>query len=244
MKFTPRDRLIVALDTDNLDSAKKIVGQLGDSVSIYKVGIQLFTAVGPEILDWLAKKKKKVFLDLKFHDIPRSVAQAGVSVLKKNVFMFNLHLAGGEAMIKETVKKVREFSKKQGKKPPLIIGVTVLTSLVGEDLKRMGIDRDLSSLVLELASLGKRAGLDGVVASAREAKTIKEKLGGDFLVVTPGIRPSKASFDDQKRITTPKEAIASGADFLVVGRPITQSVDPVKSAKEILLELERAQDAY
>ncbi len=239
MKLSPKDRLIIALDTEDISAAKKLVNTLGDLVSIYKVGIELFTAVGPEILDWLADKNKKVFLDLKFHDIPRSVSQAVVLSLRKKMFMVNLHLLGGEAMVKETVSQVKKISKERGITPPFIIGVTVLTSMEDKDLKILGVNKDLKTLVLDLATMGKTAGLDGVVASAWEAGAIKEKLGPDFLVVTPGIRPQDTSSGDQRRVMTPQKAIKAGADFLVVGRPVREASDPGEVVKNILSEIER-----
>jgi len=239
MKFTPKDRLIVALDTEDRVAAQKLVDELGDLVSVYKVGIELFTSVGPEILDWLKEKGKKVFLDLKFHDIPRSVSQAVILSLEKEIFMVNLHLLGGEAMVRETVNKIREISQRKGITPPFIIGVTVLTSLEDKDLKRLGLNKDLKSLVIDLALMGKEAGLDGVVASAREAGAIKERLGREFLVVSPGIRPLDTSRGDQKRVMTPKEAVKAGADFLVVGRPVREASNPAQIVKNILLEIER-----
>ena len=213
--------------------------KLGDLISTYKVGIELFTAVGPEILRWLRQKQKKIFLDLKFHDIPRSVSSAVLSAAGNDVFMINIHLSGGETMVRETVTKVKEISKKERKKPPLIIGVTILTSLLGDDLKRMGINKDVETLVRDFAIMAKRNGLDGVVASAREAGMIKKNSGQEFLVVTPGIRLKGDSLGDQKRVTTPKEALEAGADFLVVGRPITESPDPWQITQKILSEIRR-----
>lgn len=244
MKFTPQDRLIVALDREDLSSCQKIVEDLGTLISTYKVGIELFTAVGPEILVWLKKKNKKVFLDLKFHDIPRSVAQAALTTLKYEIFMLNLHLSGGEIMARETVTRVKEISKKLGKPSPLIIGVTVLTSLNNADLRRIGIREDLDTLVLNLATLGKQAGLDGVVASAREAKRLKESLGQEFLIVTPGLRLPSTSPEDQKRVATPREALENGADFLVVGRSIIGAANAYQVTQEILSEIEKFQNAH
>ena len=237
MKLTPQDRLIVALDMPDVSSASGLVEKLGNLISTYKVGIELFTAVGPEILKWLRQKGKRVFLDLKFHDIPRSVSSAALSADRNGVFMISIHLSGGETMVRETVTKVKEFSKKEQKKPPLIIGVTVLTSLLGDDLKRMGINKDLETLVRDFAVMAKRNGLDGVVASAREAGMIKKNSGREFLVVTPGIRLREDSPGDQKRVTTPKEAREAGADFLVVGRPITESPEPCRITQKILSEI-------
>ena len=237
MKIVPQDRLIVALDMPDASSAGRLVEKLGDLISTYKVGIELFTAVGPEILKWLRQKQKKIFLDLKFHDIPRSVSSAVLSAARNDIFMLNIHLSGGETMVRETMTKVKEISRKEEKKPPLIIGVTVLTSLLGDDLKRMGINKDLETLVRDFAIMAKRNGLDGVVASAREAGMIKKNSGQEFLVVTPGIRLREDSSGDQKRVTTPKEALEAGADFLVVGRPITESPDPWRITQKILSEI-------
>ncbi len=241
MKLASQDRLIVALDMPDASSAMELVEKLGNLIFTYKVGIELFTAVGPEILKWLRQKGKRLFLDLKFHDIPRSVSSAILSAARNDVFMVNIHLSGGETMVRETVTKVKEISKKEEKKPPLIIGVTVLTSLLGDDLKRMGINKDLEALVRDFAVMAEQNGLDGVVASAREARMIKENSGQNFLIVTPGIRLKEDSSGDQERVATPKEAIEAGADFLVVGRPITEAPDPCRITQKILSEIKEGQ---
>ena len=243
MNLSFKDRLIVALDRPDFNSAKSLVEELGNLVSRYKVGIELFTACGGEILNFLKEKNKKVFLDLKFHDIPETVSRASLASLKYQPFMINIHLFGGELMARETVKRVKEFSGGKGKTPPLIIGVTVLTSLGKTDLEELGINKDLEEIVKDFALMGKRAGLDGVVASSQEVKMIKDTVGRDFLVVTPGIRLSPDSADDQKRIAAPEEALRAGADFLVVGRPITKAPDICQAAKHLLDRMKEADNA-
>ncbi len=215
-----KDKLIVALDVDSLNKAKKLINELSAEVNIFKVGSELFTACGPEITRYLRKKKKKIFLDLKFHDIPNTVKRAVLAASRMNVFMLNAHASGGLDMMKEAKKAARGKTK--------IIAVTVLTS------KK---DKNAGQNVLRLAKLAKKAGLDGVVSSPRETKAIKKALGKNFIVVNPGIRPVWAARGDQIRISTPKEAIKSGADFIVVGRPITKAKNPLLSARKILEEI-------
>ena len=218
MKMT-NNPLIVALDVETLGHAKTLVETLGDHVQIYKVGSQLFTACGPEVIYYLEKLGKKVFLDLKFHDIPNTVASAVQSAAGLKVFMLTVHTVGGHEMLKAAVAK-------KGSHGPLIVGVTVLTS------EKQAVN--MAALVLERAKLAFSAGLDGVVASAEEAALIRREFGPKFIIVTPGIRPKDASEDDQKRVATPKSAIESGSNYLVVGRPIVKARDPRQAAKDIL----------
>ncbi|MDI6736585.1 MAG: orotidine-5'-phosphate decarboxylase [bacterium] len=244
MQLTPKERLIVALDVDNLKEATRLVNQLIDYVGVFKVGAQLFTSAGPEAIKMIQDKGGKVFLDLKYHDIPNTVAQATKIVAKMGVFMFTIHTLGGKEMLKAVVETIATFQLPgfkpvPGFKPakPLVIGVSILTSLNQEGLKEIGINRDLRDEVIALAKLAKVAGVDGVVASTHEIKEIKNQCGLDFITVTPGIRPAGASPDDQKRIATAKEAIGVGADFIVVGRPIIAAENPVKVAEQIIEEI-------
>ena len=233
-------QLILALDLENFEEASKLVDQLDDSVEIFKVGSQMFTAYGPFVVRYLQSKGKKVFLDLKFHDIPNTVASAvksavGLSVSPTDnagfapLFMLTVHTSGGREMLEAAVQAARSQAGALKVARPLIVGVTVLTSTAK--------DANLESLVLDRARLAKQAGLDGVVASVEEAATIRRELGKDFLIVTPGIRPAEASVNDQKRVATPKAAIQQGSNFLVVGRPIIQAVSPRKAALDILEEI-------
>lgn len=205
-----KDKLIVALDVDSFEKAKEFVDKLYPAVKMFKVGSQLFTACGPEAVKMIAKKGAKVFLDLKFHDIPNTVNKAVEAAAKLKVFMITVHLSGGSQMLKAAADVPNR---------PKIVGVTVLTSQ---------IDDDTTNKVLELARLAKNTGLDGVVCSVAETAMIKKELGKDFLVVNPGIRPKDSSSDDQKRVATPREAIDAGADFIVMGRPVLEAKDPIK----------------
>jgi orotidine-5'-phosphate decarboxylase len=235
-------QLMVALDVDTFEQARKLIDELGDSVEIFKVGSQMFTAHGPFITRYLQTKGKKVFLDLKFHDIPNTVASAvksavGLSVSPSNdpgfapLYMLTVHTAGGKEMLEAAVEAAREKSKNLNVQRPLIIGVTVLTSTTK--------DEGTQELVLQRARLAKEAGLDGVVASVEEAASIRRELGRDFLIVTPGIRPADVVLNDQKRVATPEIAIAQGSNFLVVGRPIIQAASPRAAALQILESIKK-----
>lgn len=229
-----KSQLIVALDVDAFAQAKGLIGMLSNDVDIFKVGSQLFTACGPEIVRYLIKSGKKVFLDLKFHDIPNTVANAvkaavGLKEGSQSIFMCTLHTAGDKEMLKQAVAAATKTAQAIGVARPLLVGITVLTSEAKTD--------SMYKLVLERALLAKEVGLDGVVASSQEAAIIRKNLGKDFIIVTPGIRPAGADAGDQKRITTPSEAIANGSNFLVVGRPIVKAQNPSEAAKLILKEI-------
>jgi len=230
--------LIVALDFDSKEKALKLVKELGDSVKYYKVGLELFSRAGIDVVREISLMGKKVFLDLKYHDIPNTVKSAARVAVEAGVFMYNLHALGGFELMREVAEFNREYAEKLGVERPLLIAVTVLTSMKEEDLKEVGIEKPLEDEVLRLAELAKRAGLDGVVCSAKEVRLIKNNLGEDFITVTPGIRPLWAAKDDQKRVVTPKMAKELGTDFIVVGRPITRAEDPKKAAERILEELQ------
>ena len=227
-----KDRLIVALDVPSLKEAEALVKTLSGSVHIFKIGKELFTSAGPEAVKMVHRHGAKVFLDLKFHDIPNTVAQALRAASNLNVFMVNVHCLGGRVMM----QKAAEAVKASCKNPPLLLGVTVLTSLAENDLKQVGIQKKIKDEVSALAKLAKKSGLDGVVASAQEIRLIRKACGKDFLIVTPGVRPAWAAVGDQKRIMTPREAIQAGSDFIVIGRPITQHSDPLAAARRILDE--------
>ena len=225
-----RERLIVALDVPSFEEAEKIVKILGDEVIFYKVGLQLYTSAGPQIIKYLKELGKKVFLDLKLHDIPSTVAKTVSIASYFNVDMMTIHTLGGFEMM--------EVAQKRAWKPDgnqiILLGVTILTSLDQAFLKDfLGVERDLKEEILQLASLAKSAGLSGVVASPNEVRDIKLQCGEEFIVVTPGIRPEGYDSMEHARSASPKEAIIMGADYIVVGRPIVQSRDPLKSAREI-----------
>ena len=230
-----RDRLIVALDVPNSAEAQRLVAALGDSVSFYKVGKQLFTAAGPALVRELVGSGKKVFLDLKFHDIPNTVAAAVRSASELGVAMLNVHASGGSKMMQAAAEAAAA-----AKQPPLVLAVTVLTSLGDADLRELGVMGTAREQVLRLASLARRAGCGGVVASAREAQALRQEMGTSFTIVALGVRPAGASKDDQSRVATPAEAIAAGADYIGVGRPITGAKDPAAAARAILEEISPA----
>ncbi|NLC51395.1 MAG: orotidine-5'-phosphate decarboxylase [Firmicutes bacterium] len=233
-----RERLIIALDFSRADEALALVDELKDLVSFYKVGMQLFNAEGPGIIERLRKKGVKIFLDLKYHDIPNTVAGAAEVAVRQGVEMFNLHLSGGRKMVETTLARVNKTVEETAMPRPLLLGVTVLTSLDEKTLQEeIGIRRSLKEQVLYLAKMGEAAGLDGVVASPQELGLLRRSLGESFLIVTPGVRPSWAAPNEQKRITTPEEAIQKGSDYLVVGRPVTKNASPREAAKKIITEM-------
>ena len=232
------DKLILALDVADSDSALENVDKFKDYINIFKVGLELFTTAGPGIVEEIQKKGKKVFLDLKFHDIPNTVTKAALSATRLGVYMFNVHASGGFEMMRKCRDSVVEMCLKENLERPKILGVTVLTSLSKEILTdELGIQYGLRTHVRHLSSLALKAGLDGVVASAREVELIRNHCGKGFIIVTPGIRPSWTPPDDQKRTLTPKEAIREGSDYLVIGRAVLQQPDPIKAVELISLEI-------
>ncbi|NWF98954.1 MAG: orotidine-5'-phosphate decarboxylase [Nitrospirae bacterium] len=232
------EKIILALDVSDPSYAIEIVEKFRDRIDIFKVGLELFTIAGPHIIDEIHKRNKKVFLDLKFHDIPNTVAKAAKAVTRLGVFMFNVHTSGGFEMMKKCAETVVEMCLKENLNRPKILGVTVLTSLTRESLRdELGVHYGLKTHVKHLSNLAMEAGLDGVVASAREAETVRNHCGKDFIIVTPGIRPSWTPPDDQKRTMTPKEALKQGADYLVLGRSILKQPDPLKAIDLILVEI-------
>lgn len=229
------DRLIVPLDVGSLDEAKELMEKLDGVVSFYKVGSQLFTASGPSAVEEVKSRDGKVFLDLKFHDIPNTVALACQSAAELGVDILTLHTFGGFEMMESAVKRVWHQEKR-----PLLFGVTILTSLNEAFLKDVigATDTTLEEEILHLATLAHSAGLDGVVSSPLEVSSIKKRCGQEFLVLTPGIRPSGYESQDQARVLTPKEAVEAGADYIVVGRPITLAENPAEVAQGIINEME------
>lgn len=235
--MNPKDKLIVALDVSTLKEAEKLVKTLSRQVRTFKIGKELFTSVGPKVVEMVHSRKGRVFLDLKFHDIPNTVGAACEAATRLKVFMMNVHASGGRQMLYGAVQAVHKTAEAMKIAPPLLVGVTVLTSLKDEDLKDIGCRNNVEKQVETLAALSKSCGLDGVVASAHEIAIIRKSAGKDFLVVTPGVRPVWAARGDQKRVMTPKEAVAAGADYIVIGRPITQADDPAKAAKDVIKEI-------
>jgi orotidine-5'-phosphate decarboxylase len=215
--------------------ARQIIQSIGESANTYKIGKQLFTAEGPQIVRDLVSSGRKVFLDLKFHDIPNTVAAAVTEAAKLGVSMLTVHASGGSKMLKAAAEAAAQSASK-----PLVLAVTVLTSLSAADLSEVGFKGDIITAVIMLGSLARNAGCGGLVASALEARELRRELGEDFAIVTPGVRPAGTAVGDQARVLTPKEAIAAGATYLVVGRPILQAADPAQAAKEIVREIGEA----
>jgi len=224
----PRQRLIVALDVSSAAAAQKIVAAVGDSALTYKVGMQLYTAVGPQVVRDLVACGRRVFLDLKYHDIPNTVGAAVAEAEKLGVSMLTIHGAGSTKMVRAAVEAAKV-------RPDLmVLAVTVLTSMDGHDLETIGVRGSVEDSVLRIATLALANGCQGIVTSAREASTVRAKLGNQFAIVTPGVRPAGSSMGDQVRVVTPAEAIAAGASHIVVGRPITEATDPAAEARAIL----------
>ena len=227
-------RIIVALDYADARSALAFVGRLEPGMCRLKVGKELFTAAGPELVETLVQRGYAVFLDLKYHDIPNTVASACRAAAALGVWMINVHALGGRAMM----QAAREALARE-KPPPRLVAVTVLTSMTAEDLVELGISGGPTEVVKRLARLAQSCGLDGVVCSAREAALLRHECGTDFCLVTPGIRPAPGGQDDQQRVMTPRAAVDNGADYLVIGRPVTHAPDPLAALREINREIGR-----
>ena len=232
-----RNRIITALDVENKAQALTLVGQLGQA-SLFKVGLELFTAEGPALLREIQALGKGVFLDLKLHDIPNTVGEAARIGVRNGARMMTIHASGGKSMMARAAETAAEEADKRGFPRPVLLGVTILTSLQNEDLASVGMTPDTPAQVLRLAALAREAGLSGVVCSAKEIEIVRKEAGPEFLIVTPGIRPAGASVQDQKRVMTPAEAVARGSDYLVIGRPITQAASPAAAFAAIVRELE------
>ena len=240
MNPAPKERLIVALDFPSSGEALEFVEKMGDTIAFYKVGLELFSAAGPEIVMRLKSGGKSVFLDLKFHDIPNTVAGASAKATEMGVDMFNVHALGGKTMMRAAADAAAETAGRRGSERPTVLAVTVLTSLDRKALEKevgLSVSGGVGDFVAEKARQAKEAGLDGVVASPTEVEKIRAACGQEFHIVTPGIRPAWAAANDQKRIATPAEALAMGADRIVVGRPITRASDPLDAAEKILSEM-------
>lgn len=234
-----RGRLIFALDVASVPEAAQLVDLLVGEVGLFKVGKQLFLHAGPQIVRAIRDRGGEVFLDLKFHDIPRTVAKAAAEATRMGVRMFDVHASGSLEMMRRTVSEVNKVCRAEGLRRPKVLAVTVLTSLNQEDLKRVGFVRGVENQVVRLAALAREANMDGVVASPLEIGPIRKACGAGFLIITPGIRMEGEDLDDQKRANTPDAAIQAGADYLVVGQPIREAADPVAAAREIVAAMER-----
>lgn len=244
-KIQAKERLIVALDTSSEEEALKIIKKLSDKVGYFKIGLELFSCMGPKIIDIVKDHGNKVFFDGKFLDIPNTVSKAVANIVKHKADMLNVYMSGGAIMLQEAKKSLIETAKANNLPLPKLLGVTVLTSMTSDVLVNdLKIQTQLNDYVLHLAILGIKNGLDGIICSANEAKLIrdgiKKETKNDFLIITPGIRPAWAQKNDQKRIATPKEAILNGVTHLVIGRPITDAKDPVDAANKVLDEIEES----
>ena len=234
-----KEKIIVALDVPTADEARKHIAELRGEVGAFKIGLQLFTSAGTDFVREVVDDDIKLFLDLKFHDIPVTAAKASIEAARLGVWMFNIHASGGSEMIRRTVDSVREVCESEGLNKPKIIGVTVLTSSDQDSMKELGIERNVEDHVLNLAEMSSTNGLDGVVASPNETGLIRENVDKEsFLIVTPGVRLDQVKNDDQKRVMTPADAIANGSDYLVIGRPILQAKDKLEAIHRIISDIE------
>ncbi len=230
-----RKKIIFALDVETLAQAEKWADMLAPHVGMFKIGKQLFTACGPAVVRGIIDRGGEVFLDLKYHDIPNTVAMASLEAARLGVRLFNLHALGGYEMMARTMERVnREFPDGDRSR---VLAVTILTSSTAETLREVGIDSPVAEMVVRLARLAQKAGIDGVVASPLEIPLIREACGDRFLIVTPGVRPAFAATDDQKRVMTPSEAVKAGAEYLVIGRPISAAQEPITAAEAIVDEI-------
>jgi len=232
-------RLIFALDVATVPEALELVQLLRNEVGMFKIGKQLFLHAGPDVVREIKRQGADVFLDLKFHDIPRTVAKAGAEATRLGVRMFDLHASGSVSMMRQTIAEVNKVCRTEHVVRPKLLAVTVLTSLNQQDLKRLGVRSGVENQVVRLAKLAREAGMDGVVASPHEVARIRKECGRKFLIVTPGIRPPRGAMDDQKRGMTPEAAVRAGANYLVVGSPIRDAADPIAAARSIVAAMER-----
>ena len=234
-----RKKLVLALDVEDIIEAKKLVDELSPYIGTFKVGLQLFCGYGLEIVNYIKEKNSDFFLDVKLHDIPNTVEKASYNVIKNGANFFNVHATGGIEMMKAAKRGATLAAEKYGKKKPLVLAVTVLTSISQETLSNeLSNTKTVEDFVIQLAKNAKLAGLDGVVASAKELSAIKRELGDDFIVLTPGIRPAWSATNDQQRIATPSSAIKDGADFIVLGRAVTAADDKIEAIKKIYEEIQ------
>jgi orotidine-5'-phosphate decarboxylase len=233
-----RDRLILALDVERIDTVKELVQKLAAHVGMFKIGKQLFTHSGPAVVRLVQDLGGEVFLDLKFHDIPNTVAKAAVEATRLGVKMFNVHALGSLQMMRRAVTEVRRVCRQENLRRPTMLAVTVLTSLSQKDLERVGVVGEVVDQVVRLALLSKEAGMDGVVASPQEVAYIRAACGRRFVIVCPGIRPQRGRHDDQKRVMTPREAMRAGADYIVLGRYVLEARDAVGAVREIVADMD------
>ncbi len=236
-----KDRLVLALDVNTMEEAKLLVTELKDYVGIFKVGLQLYTSVGPDIIKMIRDEGRDIFFDGKFHDIPNTVAKAGANLIKQGVTFFNVHITGGSKMISTCLKLSRETARSYGFPKPTVLGVTLLTSFGQKTLtEELLINHNINDYVSQLAKVAKESGLDGIIASAADVPKIKKTCGEDFIILCPAIRPTWSVVNDQIRVVTPGDAIKAGVDYLVIGRPITSARDKLSAVKLVIDEMEEA----
>lgn len=235
------NKVIVALDYTSLAEAQECITELGDTIKYYKVGMELFYAAGPYILTYLKSINAKIFLDLKLMDIPNTVSHACSVLTSLGIDMLNIHALGGRNMMEETVKAVHETAERLSIMPPKLLAVTILTSVDDKQYSELNYSKSIKDQVISLAKLAKNCGMDGVVASPKEAEIIREVCGPNFLIVTPGVRPAGSDMNDQSRVATPRMAIKNGATHIVVGRPITKAANRKEAAEKINAEVENVE---
>lgn len=234
-------RIIVALDVGNKEEAFRLVKQL-EQAEIFKIGLKLFTFEGPSLFSKMKALRKKIFLDLKLHDIPNTVAEAVKAGVRHGVHMMTLHASGGREMLSRAAEAAASEAENKRIAKPLLLAVTILTSLKDTELKAIGMIENVEAQVLRLAELARKEGMDGIICSPREIEIIRREIGEDFIIIVPGIRPAWAAAHDQKRIMTPSQAIQKGANYMVIGRPILEASSPQKAFSKILEELNRSVD--
>lgn len=236
-----KERIVLALDVDDLDEAEKLVVELKDYVGYFKIGLQLFTSYGLSAIKMIRDHDAKVYCDLKFHDIPNTVSHACSNLIKHNINFFNIHLQGGSKMVSQVVKTAKDTAKSLGVDPPTILGVSLLSSFGQRTLtEELCVPKNIEEYILQLTKLAKDNGLNGIVAGASEAKKIRQTFGEDFIILCPATRPTWAAVNDQVRVDTPTEAIKAGVDYLVIGRPITEAKDKIAAANLIIDEINSA----
>lgn len=236
-----KDRIILALDVDDLNEAEKLVNELKDYVGYFKVGLQLFTSYGFSAVKMIRDNGGKVYCDLKFHDIPNTVSHACSNLVKHNINFFNMHLQGGSKMISQSVKTAKDAAKSLNIEPPTILGVSLLSSFGQRTLtEELCVEKNIEDYIMQLAKVAKDNGLNGIVAGASESKRIRQEFGDDFIILCPATRPTWATVNDQVRVDTPTEAIEAGVDFLVIGRPITDAQDKLAAVNLIIDEINSA----
>lgn len=237
-----KDRIILALDVDTKKEALALVRELHDYVGVFKIGMQLYNGYGPDIVKAISDQGARVFIDLKFHDIPNTVAATSKIMTGLGVAMFNVHASGGSKMMQKAAEAAKAEAERLGISMPLLLAVTILTSLTRQDLEyELGmLGMEVSHMVSKWALMAQNSGIQGIVCSPQEIRAVRQTCGPDFRIVTPGIRPSWASADDQQRITTPRAALLNGADYIVIGRPITKAANRCEAAEKIIAEMEDA----